>query len=102
MNSPASFDLSVTGPEGSYRLIYTAGGDEEGSIEVEIAGVTMTWFVEVVSQNDDGVTLSGMTTGSQSIWQNQFWFELRPEANPPRIEYWGNQVLWRTDLHLDA
>jgi hypothetical protein len=28
---------------------------------------------------------------------DSFWFSLYPQARPPRIEYWGNQIIWRLD-----
>lgn len=94
--------MSVTGPEGRYLLTYNACPNTNGRVDAEIRGVTMKWFVQVIDQGDEGVSLSGMTSGSQAIWHDQFWFELLPEATPPRIDYWGNQVLWRTDRSLDS
>ncbi len=89
----------MTGPEGCYRLTYSAGNETDSVIEVEIAGQTMRWAIETVTRTGEGVSLSGMTSGTQAIWQDQFWFEFFPDAEPPRIDYWGDRVLWRTDLH---
>ncbi|WP_282596342.1 hypothetical protein [Sphingomonas beigongshangi] len=38
-----------------------------------------------------------MTTGSEEVWNDQFWFELRLNDHPPVIRYWGDKVIWRED-----
>ena len=96
-----SFQVTVTGPEGRYRLFHTPCDDSDGKIEVTIVGLAMTWHVDVVMEDESGVVLCGMTVGSQAIWQDQFWFELRPNALPSRIEYWGDRTLWRRDSDLN-
>ena len=38
-----------------------------------------------------------MTDGSEPLWGDEFWFELRFSDAPSLIRYWGNQVVWRED-----
>jgi hypothetical protein len=38
-----------------------------------------------------------MTSGSEPLWNDQFWFELRLDDAPPVIRYWGDKVVWRED-----
>lgn len=58
----------------------------------------MRWPVEVVRTDEDGLTvISGMTRGSEPLWGDQYWFELRPWDQPAVIRYWGDQVLIRED-----
>ena len=45
----------------------------------------------------DGLVLGGMTSGSEGLWNDQFWFELRLNDSPPVIRYWGDKVIWRDD-----
>jgi hypothetical protein len=92
----------MVGPEGCYRLTYSGGGDGVTKVEVAISGLTMTWPVVIMIEEDDGITLCGMTSGSQALWRDQFWFELRPDARPPRIDYWGDQILWRSDQSINT
>ena len=42
--------------------------------------------------------LGGMTSGSESLWNDRLWFELRLDDTPPVIRYWGDKVVWREDV----
>ena len=58
----------------------------------------MRWDVVDADREElGGVVLGGMTSGSESLRNDQFWFELRLADSPPVIRYWGNQVVWRED-----
>jgi hypothetical protein len=65
---------------------------------VSIGGLTMRWDVVNAGEEDGGgVVLGGMTTGSQPLWNDEFWFELGLDDTPPMVRYWGDQVVWRQD-----
>lgn len=59
----------------------------------------MRWHVlNVERENNGDLVMSGMTTGTQKIWNDQFWFELRLDDVPAVMRYWGNRVIWREDI----
>lgn len=95
---PAAFSLAFTGPEGPYTIEFEPTDEWDGIIDVSIGGIPMRWRVLDADKEDSGqVVLGGMTCGSQQLWNDQFWFELRFADAPPLIRYWGNQVVWRED-----
>jgi hypothetical protein len=94
---PEAFSLVLVGPEGPYALAFRPTATWEGEIDTCIAGCVMRWPVEHADHGGEGLCLSGMTVGSEVLWRDQFWFELRPEARPPRIDYWGDRFVWRSD-----
>jgi hypothetical protein len=97
-NVPPAFSLSFRGAEGPYTIRFQPVDEWDGVIDVSIAGSEMRWdVVDADGEEDGGVALGGMTSGSETLWDDQFWFELRPDDSPPVIRYWGNQVLWRED-----
>ena len=53
----------------------------------------MNWEQE----DNGGIVIEGMTNGTQKIWNDQFWFELRLNDVPAVMRYWGNKVIWRED-----
>jgi len=89
----------MTGLEGDYELACGPSADDpwEGWINTEIAGVRMRWPIEWVCNDGSGLEFAGLTTGTKNVWGDVFWYSLGPAANPPCIEYFGNQVLWRRD-----
>jgi hypothetical protein len=94
---PPEFDLSFSGPEGPYVVHFKPAGEWDGIIDVSIAGLDMRWNVDD-ARNENGIrVLGGMTSGSESLWNDQFWFELRLDDTSPVIRYWGNKVVWRED-----
>jgi hypothetical protein len=95
---PAAFSLNFSGPEGPYTIRFEPTDAWDGIINVSIGGRSMRWLVVDADREDDGgVVLGGNTHGSEPLWKDQFWFELRISDVPPLIRYWGNQVLWRED-----
>lgn len=101
VKTPEPFTLAMTGPDGAYDLHFVPHDDWDGEIAVVIAGHAMVWQVLTVDFEDGQLSLSGGTEGSESIWPTQFWFRLLPGRKQSRIEYWGNQVIWRTDFGAD-
>ena len=90
--------MSFKGSEETYEIDFTPTDEWDGLINVTIQGVQMRWDVVDASIDQDGiVSLGGMTTGSEDLWKDQFWFELRVTAFPPVIRYWGDRVIWRED-----
>jgi hypothetical protein len=98
IKAPWAFDMTMSGPEGEYTLSYAPIDGWDGEISVTIAGIEMTWPVFTVTRKNVGLCLGGMTTGTVELWNDTFWFELWPELDIPRIDYWGNQVIWRSDV----
>ncbi len=95
---PAAFSLVFRGPEGPYTIRFRPADQWDGRIDVSIGGVAMHWRVVEADQEDSGaVVLGGMTSGSEPLWSDQYWFELRFSDAPPLIRYRGNQVVWRED-----
>lgn len=95
---PEAFSLSFTGPEGPYTIHFEPTDEWDGVINVSISGLAMCWHVMDAEEEAGGsVVLGGMTNGSEPLWKDQFWFELRFNDTPPLIRYWGNQVVWRED-----
>ena len=67
-------------------------------MDVSIGGLAMRWDVVDADREEGGcLVLGGMTSGSESLWNDQFWFELRLEDDPPVIRYWGDELVWRED-----
>ena len=90
--------MSFAGAEGPYDIHFSPTDEWDGVIDVSIGGIKMRWDVVNADQEPGGGrVLGGMTTGSESLWKNQFWFELRLEDEPPCIRYWGDKVIWRED-----
>lgn len=95
---PAAFDVAFIGPEGPYTIHFTPTDQWDGIIDVSIGGLAMRWHVVEADKEETGaVVLGGMTQGSEPIWDDAFWFELRISDEPKLIRYWGNQVIWRED-----
>jgi hypothetical protein len=95
---PGAFVMPFRGPEGSYSISFEPTGEWDGRIDVSIGGVKMQWdVVDADRDNDGSLVLGGMTTGSEEVWNDQFWFELRLKDSPPVIRYWGDKVIWRED-----
>ncbi len=95
---PPPFDQSFSGPEGPYVIRFHPTDEWDGIIGVSIAGVDMRWNVDDADrEKDGGLVLGGMTSGSNALWNDQFWFELRLDDTPPVIRYWGDKVVWRED-----
>ena len=90
--------MSFTGPEGPYTVQFHPTDEWDGIIDVSIGGLEMRWDVDVADREDaGGLILSGMTSGSERLWNDQFWFELCLDDAPPIIRYWGDKVVWRED-----
>ena len=95
---PPPFKLAFVGDDGGYTISFQPTDQWDGRIVVSMRGQTMRWDVVDADKEDDGsVVLGGMTSGSESLWGDQFWFELRVTDRPPLIRYWGNEVVWRED-----
>ena len=95
---PSAFGMSFIGPEGPYDVRFQPHGEWDGIIDVSIAGVEMRWDVDQADrEKGGGLVRGGMTRGTESLWNDQFWFELRLDDTPPVIRYWGDKVVWRED-----
>jgi hypothetical protein len=89
--------MTCEGPEGRYTVRFQPTGDWEGIIDVSIGGHAMRWDVMDAQGKDGGIVIGGLTSGSEKLWQDQYWFELRINDSPPVIRYWGDRVIWRED-----
>lgn len=90
--------MTFSGPEGPYTIRFEPTDEWDGIIDVSIGGLAMRWdVVNAEKEVGGGFVLGGMTSGSDKLWNDQFWFELRLRDAPPVIRYWGNQLIWRED-----
>ena len=90
--------MTFRGPEGVYTIQFRPTDEWDGLIDVFIGDLEMQWdVVDARREETGGLVLGGMTSGTESLWNDQFWFELRLDDRPPVIRYWGNQVVWRED-----
>jgi len=96
VDCPDAFEAAFVGPDGEYRLAYRLNADS-GLIETKIGGVEMTWIVDFVEKTAEGHwELGGLTRGSQDVWGDTYWFEMRTAAGAP-LNLWGDQILLRSD-----
>jgi hypothetical protein len=97
-NVPPTFSLSFTGAEGPYTVHFQPTDEWDGIINVAIGGLEMRWNVDHADREEGGgIVLGGITSGSEALWNDQYWFELRFNDTPPVIRYWANKVVWRED-----
>ncbi|WP_446485458.1 hypothetical protein [Caulobacter sp. LARHSG274] len=96
MDCPAAFEATFRGEDGDYRLSYRPNADK-GSIQTTIGGVEMTWLVDFVEKTpDEEWELGGLTRGTEALWDDVYWFELRTTQGAP-LNFWGDQVVVRSD-----
>jgi len=95
---PPPFSMTFTGPEGPYTVHFRPTDEWDGIIDVFLEGQQMRWDVmDADREEGGGLVLGGMTSGSEALWNDQFWFELRLDDRPPVMRYWGDKVIWRED-----
>jgi hypothetical protein len=100
--TPEPFTISIISSDGRYELAFTPNHDE-GTIETTVSGQKMLWHVETVDVDPEGnLVLAGLTRGSETVWNDCFWFVLTTGKAGSKIEYWGEQVLFRTDCAPDG
>jgi hypothetical protein len=100
---PVALDLSFSGREGPYAVRFKPTDEWDGIIDVSIGGQDMRWNVDHADHEEGGgLVFGGMTSGSESLWNDQFWFELRLDDAPPVIRCWGDRVIWREDQATSA
>ena len=98
---PNQFSMSFIGKEGQYTVHFKPIDDWTGVIDVRIGGRSMEWFVYRADKMDDGsLVLGGMTSETDHIWSDNYWFELHKNCEPSFIRYWGDRVVWREDFSL--
>ena len=84
-------------PDGSYTIAVSQ--TEQGHVSVKYRETTETWPVERKEQLGTRFRLSGLANCTPEILQTVCWFELTICQNP-KIEYWGDRVIFRTDLAM--
>ncbi len=101
---PPPFSASFVGVEGPYTILFEPRDEWGGTIQASIGGVEMLWDVIACEGDEVGeIELGGMTTGSEALWCDQSWFEIRVNKGTTRlIRYWGNGVIWREDLATEG
>jgi hypothetical protein len=93
------FERVFASPDGPYTILYGPVDEWDGQITMTIRSVKVEGAVPRVEQEPDGGrVLMGMTAGFHELYQDEFWFILRPDSTAATIEYWGNQILWRRDV----
>jgi hypothetical protein len=92
------FEITFASPDGNYVVRYEPVDDWDGRIAMAIRGVEVGGEVLSVEKGANGErVLMGSTGGFKDLYDDEFWFELRPDSRPPIIEYFGDRVLWRRD-----
>ncbi|QZD88143.1 hypothetical protein [Qipengyuania psychrotolerans] len=95
---PPPFEASFEGPEGRYSASYVPRGEwDDGLVRVNIASHEMWWGVEIAEQEGTSLSVCGITSGTQEIWNDVFWFEIICSPEPKSIRYWGDRIIWRED-----
>lgn len=95
---PPAFSMAFAGPDEVYTIRFRPTDDWDGVIDLSIGERPMRWTVLDANQETGGtVVLGGVTDGTEEVWGDQFWFELRFQDTPPIIRYWGDQVVWWED-----
>lgn len=99
INAPQDrFEITFASPDGNYVVRYEPVDDWDGRIAMSIRGVKVGGEVLSVERDANGErVLMGSTGGFKRLYDDEFWFELRPDSRPPVIEYFGDRVLWRRD-----
>jgi hypothetical protein len=103
LHAPSPFKVTLDSPDGGYDLTFSPIDEWDGVFDVVIAGKQMFWPVTEIEQDEEGrVCFSGMTVGSEDVWNDQFFFQLWTKATPPKIEYWGDKIVWRIDFGIEV
>ncbi|MBW8859261.1 MAG: hypothetical protein JF570_05880 [Caulobacter sp.] len=96
VDCPEAFEMTFRGEAGVYRLSYRPNADK-GLIQTTIDGVDMTWLVDFVENGPDGAwELGGLTRGTEALWNDVYWFELRTTPGAS-LNFWGDQIIARSD-----
>jgi hypothetical protein len=59
------------------------------------------WRIELIEKNGAHYRISGMAGPAEPILNDHAWFELSVDA-APKIVYWGDRVVIRTDRAVGA
>ncbi len=93
---PPSFQATFLGPTGPYRAVYLPD-DRDGMVDVFLGEANLRWSVDFVEDVGGGsFKLCGLSSGSDTMWGDTYWFVLHTGV-PVHLDYWGDQVLVRTD-----
>ena len=84
-------------PDGSYTI--SVAQTEQDHVSVKYRDTTETWLIQRKMQLGIQFKLSGLADWTPGILQTACWFELAICPNP-MIEYWGDRVIFRTDLAM--
>ena len=103
VQAPPPFTAKFMGAEGEYVIRYAPIDAWDGVIDTEIGGAALVWYVDNVELDDEShMSLGGLTRGTEGVWKDCFWFDITlKDRKPIKLEYWGNQVLWRTDYPVE-
>lgn len=83
-------------PEGNYRLIVNQS--EQNYATITYKETTEHWDIQFKEQKGSEFKLSGIAlTTPEIMLEESYWFELLISSNP-KITYWGDRVIIRTDL----
>jgi len=91
------FEVTFGSADGPYTLKYSPLDEWDGRIAMVIRGVEVGGDVLQVDDDPDGRVFMGPTTNFSRLYNDEFWFELRPDRQPAVIEFFGDRVLWRSD-----
>ena len=91
--------MRFIGPDGPYEAIYDPDAENSDEGRVTIVGLStepLSWGPYICNRSSGGWEVGGISHGTKEVWGDVYWFSLFT-CGPPRIEYWGNQVLIRID-----
>lgn len=96
-NLPDAFVASFDGPQGPYTLAFDPQKDARCA-RITSGEETSFWMIDRCEPAPRGWELGGLTGPAWAQWDDVYWASIFVGSEVERIEFWGNQVLVRTDL----
>ena len=82
-------------PHGRYLI--SVDQSNQNYVDVVYQGKTERWPIDLKHQKGDNFRLSGMADWIPELMDDYCWYELFL-GKELKITYWGNRVVYRTDL----
>lgn len=91
------FEITAIGGSGPYVLAFEPANEWDGWVSGNFGNQKIRWPVHLCEEDEQGRYIAGMTSKLADERYGEFWFVIRYSATRPIIEFWGDQVLVRTD-----
>ena len=85
------------GPDGRYEVRVLEAEGNDGIIEFSFADTVEEWDINQIDYEEEGTIYGGLGDWRER-WGDFYWFRYEPDAKPPIISYWGDQVIARQDF----